>query len=464
MRFAARLLALPAAALLAAASARDDLATLAAASGHPASVHIRASATHVIEGRTVELTVEQLGAMRLVRRCVSGICAGNWFDGRRSWSFGVNEIALPEQDDAAMPLRRTAAAIASYAFAEPAFRAAGGTVTVIDPGRFRVRAPGGAELIALVDDAVHAVRRIETPGGETVATYGHEIRIGGALYALDRRGPFETGPLDAAVAARGPLSAPAGPVVAFTGTAALPLGSDPVPIVACSLGHRVARCLFDSGTEPSAVALPFAESLGLEPRGELEISGLRRFVTGMVESGPLEVGMARFDRVRLAVLPSTNAASFDIVVGADLLGRVRLVLDRRRATAQVTAPAAGSAPDAIALAFQGGRPHVETKIGDESVVALLDTGDQATLSLGYAAYREGTQWPIAGRGIARGVAGADDILRVTVPQVHVGPLVLGETEAIVRRTQDEPHVGIGLWTRYLVELDEFNGRLRCRPG
>lgn len=464
MRFAVCLLGLPAAALLAAAAPRDELVTLAAASGHPASIHIRAVATRMIEGRTVELTVEQLGAARLVRRCVAGVCGGRWFDGRRSWSFGINEIALPEQDDAAMPLRRTAAAIASYAFAEPAFRAAGGTVTTAGPGRFRVSAPGGAELIAIVDDAAHAVRRIETNRGEAVASYGREIRVGGGLYALDRRGPFETGALDGAVAARGPLAAPGGPAVTFAGNGALSLGNDPVPILPCRLGGRLARCLFDTGTEPSAVALPFAEALGLEPRGELEISGLGRFVTGMVESGPLEVGAARFDRVRLAVLPSASMARFDIIVGADLLGRVRLVLDRSRGAAQVTAPGTGGASDAIALAFQGGRPHVDTRIGDASVEALLDTGDQATVSLGYAAYREGTQWPIAGRGIARGVAGADDILRVTVPQVHVGPLVLGETEAIVRRTQDEAHVGIGLWTRYQVELDEFNARLRCRPG
>ncbi|HYZ16934.1 MAG TPA: aspartyl protease family protein [Candidatus Acidoferrum sp.] len=461
MRFAACLLALPAAALLAAAPPRDELATIAAASGHPAKVHIRASATRVIEGRTVELSVDQFGPARLVRRCVSGTCAGTWFDGRRIWSFGINEIPLPEQDDAAMPLRRTAAAIASYAFAEPAFRAAGGTVTALGGGRFRVRAPAGAELVALVDETSHAVRRIETNAGEIVATYGHIVRIDGALYALDRRGGFETGPLDRAAAARGPLAAPGGPAVTFAGKPSLALGDDPIPIVPCRLGQRDGRCLFDTGTEPSAIALPFAEALGLEPRGELEIAGFGRFLTGMVESGPLEIGAARFDRVRLAVLPSANAARFDIIVGADLLGRVRLVLDRRGGTAEVGAPAPGAAPDAIALAFLGGRPHVATTIGDAPVVALFDTGDEATVSLGYAAYREGTQWPVAGRGIARGVGGADDILRVTVPQVHVGALQLGETEAVVRRTQGEAHVGIGLWTRCRVELDESNGRLAC---
>lgn len=458
------LLALPAAALFAAATPPDELATIAAASGHAASIHVRASATRTVEGRTVELTVEQLGVTRLVRRCISGVCGGTWFDGRRSGTFGINEVVLPEADDESVPIRRTAAAIASYAFAEPAFRASGGSVSALESGRFRVRAAGGAELIALVDPADHAVNRIETPSGETVATYGHATRVGGALYALDRHGPFETGPLDTAVAVRGPLTAPAGPAMTFSGNGTVALGDDPIPIVPCKLGGHPGRCLFDTGTVPSAIALPFAEGLGLEPRGELEISGFGRYLTGMVESGPLEVGAARFDRVRLAVLPSANMARFDIVIGADLLGRVRLVLDHKRRTAQVTQPAPATAPDAIALAFHRGLPYVQTRIGDAPVLALLDTGDQATVSLGYAAYREGTQWPIAGRGTASGIAGTDDILRVTVPQIHVGPLVLGETEAVVRRTQDEAHVGIGLWARYLVELDEFNGRLRCRPG
>ncbi|HTJ27045.1 MAG TPA: pepsin/retropepsin-like aspartic protease family protein [Candidatus Limnocylindria bacterium] len=460
-----RLLALPAAALLSAATPSDDLAAIAAGAGHPAIRHFRATMSRVVEGRPTELTVEQLGATELVRRCVAGICAGFWFDGQHRWTFGINEIVLQDADDAATPVRRTLAAIASYAFAEPAFRSSGGTVTAAGPGRWRVRAAGGAELVAVVDPPGRTLRRVETPGGQTLAEYGSETRAGGATYALDREGPFEPGRLDAVSVVPGPLAAPAGPAVTFANDASpLALTKDAVPIVPCTLAGRAARCLLDTGAQPSALALSFAEALGLEPRGELELLGFGRFLTGMVESGPLALGAARFERVRLAVLPSTGGVGFDIAIGADLLGRVRVLLDRRRGIARIGPPASAPAAGAIPLRIRAGSPRTTATLDGTTVDALLDTGDQATISLGYAQYREGTPWPLAGRGTARGIAGADDILRVTIPDVSIGRVRLGRTEATVRRTQDEPHVGVGLWTFCVVELDEQNGRLRCSPG
>jgi Aspartyl protease len=463
MRFAVSLLALPAAALLAAATPGDELATIGAANGHPATRHFRATAARVLEGRPATLTIEQLGATRLIRRCVTGLCTGSWFDGRRRWTFGINEIALPEPDDEATPLRRSLAAIASYAFAEPAFRAGGGTVSASGADRFRVRAAGGAELLVLIDPRSHTVRRVETLGGDLVAEYRRETKPGGASFALDREGPFEVGSLDTASVIAGPLTVPAGPAVTFSAPQRLALAKEPLPIVPCTLAGHPARCLLDSGAQPSAVALPLAEALGLEPRGELELEGFGRFLTGVVESGPLALGAARFDRVRFAVLPSTSGIGFDVVVGADLLGRVRLVLDRRGNDAEITAPSDAPIADAIPLRLLGGRPRVTASLDGETIDALLDTGDQATVSIGYARYREGTQWPLAGRGTAQGIAGSDDFLRVTVPELRIGATNLSRAEATVRRTQDEPHIGIGLWTVCLMELDEQNGRLRCSP-
>ncbi len=461
MRFAARLLALLAALPLPAAAAPDPLAALAAANGHPALVHVAASATRLVEGRRVGLELEQLGATRLVRHCVGQVCAGSWFDGRRLWTFGVNAIPLPEADDAATPLRRTLAAIGSYAFAEPAFRAAGGTVSPRGPGRFRVRAPEGAELDAVIDPATHALSRVVTPAGEPVAAYGRLVRVGGATFALERSGGLETGPLDAASPREGPLGPPGGPATAYRGDGEVALAREPVPIVPCTLaGHRV-RCLLDSGATPSAVVLPLVETLGLEPQGELELMGFGRFSTGLVTSGPLALGAARFERVQLAVLPSSGGVPFDVVVGADLLARLRVELDRPHDRARILAPQSGGAAGAIPLSFHDGLPHVDALIDGLPAQALLDTGDSAVLSLGYAAYRTGPQWPLLGRGSASGIAGSDDVLRVTVPSLRVGPLALDAVPAIVRRTQDEPHLGVGLWERCRLELDELNARLQC---
>jgi hypothetical protein len=468
MRFAVRLLALAAALgtvavaalrAVAAVPPPDPLAALAAASGHAAAVHFHATGTRTVEGRTVTTTLDELGTRRLVRRCVDGVCGGTWFDGTREWTFALNDVALPEEVDESALTERTLAAIASYAFAEPAFRAAGGTVAPAGPGRWRVRARDAVELTAVVDPATLALRRIDSADGRPLAAYGAETRAGGATFALDRRGPFEPGPLDAVTVAADPIGPPAGVAVTFAGDAPLSLGSDPIPIVPCSVGGRTVRCLLDTGATPSAITLNLAEALGLEPHGELEITGLSRFATGFVETGPLALGGATFPRARFAVVPQSAAARFDVVVGSDLLGRVRLVLDRAARTARVLPPGGGpDPPGAVPLTFRSGTPLVQTTFGPQGARALLDTGDEAVLSIGYAAYRVGPQWTVVTRGQALGMAGADDIFTVEIPDVRVGPLAVGATRTAVRRTQSIAHVGIGLWDRYVVDLDESAGR------
>ncbi|MEA2787535.1 MAG: hypothetical protein QOF71_3639, partial [Candidatus Eremiobacteraeota bacterium] len=239
MLFAVRPLALAVVlGAVAAAPTPDALAGLAAANGHAAAVRLHATGSRVVEGRTITTTLDVLGTQRLERRCVAGVCGGTWFDGSREWTYALNDVALPEEVDEATLTLRTLAAIASYAFAEPAFRSGGGTVTAAGPDRWRVRARDGIELTAVVDPATRALARIDTAEGRTLAVYGHPIRAGGATFALDRRGPFESGPLDAAAVVADPLGPPAGAAATFAGESALALGSDPVPIVTCSLGGR----------------------------------------------------------------------------------------------------------------------------------------------------------------------------------------------------------------------------------
>ncbi len=448
------------------APAPDPLEAIASANGHAASAHLRATGKRVVEGRTVTTVVDQLGATRVLQRCINGVCGGTWFDGSREWTFGLNEVALPEDTDDATLVERTLFAIASYAFAEPAFRAGGGTVARESSNRWRVRAREGADLVAVIDPATRAVQRVENAAGRAVAVYGREARAaGGATFALDRSGPLETGPLDEVAVAPGPVGPPAGPVATFAGDAPVALGTEPIPIVPCSIGGRSVRCLLDTGATPSAMTLVLAEALGLEPHGELEISGFGRFATGFVEAGPLVLGPARFERARFAVVPQSSAARFDAVIGSDLLGRTRMVLDRGRGTARFLPPASSppAAPNVVRLTFHAGSPLVQTMFGPEGARALLDTGDQAVLSLGYAAYRVGPQWPVIGRGQAVGMGGVDDILTVQIPEVQVGALALGPTRATVRRTQGLAHVGIGLWDRFVVDVDEEAGRASFSP-
>ncbi len=460
MRFAVASLALSALlATVGAAPPLDPLASLAAANGHPAEVHFRARGSRVVEGRTVTTTLDQLGQTRLVERCIAGVCGGDWFDGTREWTFGLNEVALPEAVDEATLTLRTLAAIAAYAFAEPAFRANGGTVTAAGADRWRVRARDGVALVAVIDAASQTVIRVETAAGRPLAVYGRPVKAGGASFPLDRSGPAELGTFDSVAAVAGSLGPPAGAVPAFAAASPLPLAAEPVPIVPCTLAGRSVRCLLDSGATPSAISLPLAEALNLEPHGELEIAGFSRFATGFVETGPLVLGPARFAQARFAVVPPSRAAHFDVVVGSDLLGRVRLVLDRRQGTARILPPGGSEGPNSVALTFRAGSPIVAAQLGPQGVRALLDTGDESVVSFGYAAYRDGPAWPVIAHEQATGMAGAEDAFTVEIPEVRIGSIVLGTTRALVRRTQVSAHVGVGLWTRYVLDLDEQGERI-----
>jgi len=84
------------------------------------------------------------------------------------------------------------------------------------------------------------------------------------------------------------------------------------------------------------------------------------------------------------------------------------------------------------------------------------------VSLGYADYRRWPQWPVAGRTLAAGVAGASDAFFVTIPDVRLGDQSLGPTRAAVNRIQERVHIGIGLWTRCVVDLDLAHQRFGCR--
>ena len=78
-------------------------------------------------------------------------------------------------------------------------------------------------------------------------------------------------------------------------------------------------------------------------------------------------------------------------------------------------------------------------------------------------YRVGPQWPVVSRGQAVGIAGADDFLMVELPELQIGRLAVGPIKAAVRRTQTLPHVGIGLWDRYVLDLDEASERISFSP-
>lgn len=433
---------------------------VAAAAGHPARTHLRATLTMIREGRTTLDLLDVEGSRRLTRRCTDGLCAGEWFDGTHAYAFGVNGAALPDgrADEA---LLRTYAAVASTAFAEADFTRAGGSVERIGSAdrhheRYAVRAAGGTPLIAIADARSHLLVGVERPDGGTLETFSRTRAAGFVLHAGRRYDTLER------IAAA--LAEPAGAKTVLAAPSEIPLVSAILPIVPCALGGQRARCLIDTGTTPSGISLAFAERLKKEPHGEIVISAMGRYLTGVVEAGTLAIGSATIDDLHLAVIPNARDFGFDVILGSDALAALRLDIDASRRVVRLAASEGGPAPGAIPLTFVDGVPFVDTRLGDVPQRMLFDTGDSSVLAIGYDQYRRNVElFPATGRVTARGLGGSSDALIGRIEHATVGGLDLGGSEVRVVRTLHEGHVGFGVTARCAVlVLDYPQRRIDCR--
>lgn len=469
MGCASRRLTAPVAALLSALAALgagpapNPAAAIAAAAGHPAGLHLLAQASRTRDGQVETAALEIAGPNRLDRVCRDDVCSGSWFDGRTRQTFGINGTPLPErdEDDSA---ERTFAAIASTAFAEPAFLAAGGTVSRLPQTdaalRYRVIAPGGRELVAIADARTSRLTGVEfpdrTPYRRLVASVaGTTIVYGARLY-------------ERIVAVDTPFVPPAPPRVAVSETRDIPLRSADLPIVPCTLAGRTANCLIDTGTTPSAMTLDLAERLDREPHGSIEIAGLGTYLTGVVDAGPLVLGGATFDHLRFAVIPRVRGATFDVILGPDALANVRIGFDVARRSARVAASTAQPTDTGITVDFSAGVPYAQVRLGsrERSEAMLVDTGDAGLLSIGYDEYREDTGlFTVRGPGSATGLGGpAMDTLQGELAHADVGGWSLGNVAISAVRGQHIGHIGYGLAARCAsFVLDLGRHRIECSP-
>lgn len=439
----------------------NPAAAIAAAAGHPAQRHLRAEAHWTRDGQSGTVSLETAGVERLVRECSAQLCSGSWFDGGQRATFGINGTPFPEStnDDA----ERTFAAIASTAFAEPEFLGGGGTVAAMpDAGdarlRYRVTAPRGTALIAVADAQSHRLTGIESADRTLFRPLTANVSGTTILYAARAYDRVEE--------VAGPIVAPSGPAVSLSETKQLPLLEEAVPIVPCSLSGRAARCLIDTGTTPSAVTLDFAERLGQEPHGRIEISGLGTYLTGAVDAGPITLGSATFGVLHLAVIPRARGVPFDIVLGSDALAGLRITFDSRRRQARIASAGDGLTGTPIAVAFSGGLPYVQVRLGqrDEPESMLVDTGDSALLSIGYDEYREDPAL-FAARG-ADAAAGLGtlplDAVEGRIRRAEVGAQLFDDVPISAVRGQHAGHVGYGLAGRCpALTLDLGRRRIVC---
>lgn len=457
------------------------LARVRAASGSPYARHIVSVAQETIDGRTFEVRSESQGYRLLVRRCRDVVCEGTYFDGERDYVVNINDTALPrslrDNDD-----ERTLRAIATSAFASQQFRGEGGTVTELSDvdrdgrtlRRLAVATQGAGPLDVLIDPVTALPVAATSADGKIVFDYRDFRHVDGLTL------PFEVwrdGRLvdrfESRAVSREPLRGPVGLVPTFNGPpAAIRLesginGRRVLPGIACTFGDVLARCLIDTGNSAMGMSLELAEHLDLDASGEFEVTGVGRYVTGLVSAGALHVGNATFPPAKYVVLHDLQAYGYDAVLGADALANARVIIDYARETVTFE-PADPAARDAtIPIRFENFVPVLTMQIGALDVPLALDTGDEASLDLSDAYYsaHPGIFTPRATRQVG-GIGGSAEQVVGEVPSVRIATFEV-EREQIGATRASQPtasgHIGSGFLAHFSVVLDYARARIGLIP-
>jgi predicted aspartyl protease len=442
--------------LLAAAvtAAPPSLARIAAAGGHPGAVPLRASAEIERDGVRYRITDERAGRTRLVRACAEELCTGTWFDGDRLFTLGINGDRFPASERETRA-ERTLDAVLSLRFADPGFT---GTVAAGAAGEYAVRASGGSELAVAIDPRTALPTAVRAPDGSYVQAFAPPQWFAGAVTLGEM--PFER--IERAGAER---LLPVEPAVTIgAAVAPVPAAGARVPAIPCTLETLPLRCLLDTGSTPSSVTLAVAERLGREPHGRLVVRSLESVSSGTIDAGELRFANVTVGTLHYGVIASTRDRGYDVVVGSDILGGLRFEIASATHAIRFTASGARPRGVVIPLEFEAGSPYVRIEIDGAAEPALVDTGDEALVAIGYDAYRRGTRFAVRPAGTVAGAVGSSDTLEGIAGDGRIGPLELGKMPVVVVRSEHGAHVGMGLSERCAVlGVDLHAAELDCVP-
>ncbi len=495
MRFAAVLVSVFFAMLLDSCPSRAAAASLDAllvrsrlASGAPYRYHVVSHSHETHGGRTFDVTTETDGLKYRAKSCSRGLCTGFYFDGERSFDANFNDTALPlsARVDA---LQITLRAIVSYAFTAPDFRTSGGQLSEREPvlrdgisyRRLAIAPFRGSLLDAIVDSKSGLVVGVVSDERKYAFELRDQRKVDGKItlpYEISLNGTvverFERRAIESA-----PLEAPVGLVPTLTGTpesiamSKLERASEQ-PVVPCTVGNERVKCLLDTGNSGLSMSLELAEKLGIEPRGgAFDISGVGKYVTGIVRAPALVVGNARYPGAEYVVLHDLRQYGYDVVLGADAFAHARITIDypKREVTIAPTGPNATVAPsDAVALSFENFIPIASVRIGEQNAPLAIDTGDESTINLAYDYYAahpgifkpSGTT-PVSGiGGTSSEITG--DVARVRFGDYDVMQPKIGATKSLA--ATGKGHLGSGFLRHFAVTFDYGRSRLElaAQPG
>ena len=339
------------------------LAKSRASSGSPYLYHVVSRSHETSEGRTYDITTETEGLKYRAKRCVKSVCSGFYFDGDRSFDSNFNETALPLAS-VVDGLQLTLRAIASYAFAAPDFRTKGGTLSEREPiaragkvyRQIAIAPRFGAVLDAILDPDTGIVVGVASDAQRLAFEFRDERKVGDKLllpYVIALNGAVIERFDDRRIASD-PLEAPAGLVPKFSGSDAVPFKKldrqTPQVVVPCSIGGQDVSCLLDTGNSGMSMSLELSEKLGIEPQTDaFAVSGIGKYVTGILKGPALTVGDATYPGANYVVLHDLHQYGYDVVLGTDAFAHARISIDYGARTVSFAPSGTGNEGD---LSFQ----------------------------------------------------------------------------------------------------------------
>jgi len=456
-------------------SMKNILERMRLAGGNVYEAHIASTSVPEPSGGIAEDDMQ--GTRFLTRRCISDLCEGSYFDGRRWYSVSLNATALPRMPESD-PSERALRSDLSLDFLNRRFTAAGGRIR--DGGassfegkpcrRIVVSQPSMVPTQLCVDTRSWLLTAIRDSDGNILALRDYR-RVG--RYRL----PFEVyrnGALlrryDSRTVVEAPLDSPQGLAGAFP-TAIARASLDPhsaTPIANCRIGDRDERCLIDSGNSGLAMSIELAEALGLQAVGAFRVSGLGTYATEVVRAGPLQMGTLQLPPANYVVLADIHRYGYDLVLGADLLAASKVTIDPFEHAITFAPSSPGDDADSVALAFENLVPVIGVTLDDIRARLAIDTGDQSNINLSWRFYadhpslfRPQRTEPVAG------VGGGSTQLIGRIESMRIGQYTalnqeIGTTQNLLGT--GDGHLGAAFLSRFTIVLDYPQQRMRLLPA
>lgn len=467
-------------AVAATASARDDTAAfldrMREHSGPVWRLHLHSTSHLSVNGAMISIATDTEGVRFYAHQCDGKLCVGTYYDGVRSYSVNINSTALPAaRTDETL---RSARIVASLAFLAPDFTDRGGLIddqglVTVDGTPLRdllISAPLAPSVDVYVDPKTYLVRYARDVNGVATFAYSDYRRLDGGVslpFSVTRNG-VALEHYDARSVAGTAFAPPLGIRPAFRpAIERLALDREhATPIFDCTLGGIALKCLLDSGNSGLSVSLEVAERLNAHAVGQFTVHGLGDYATQVVEAGPLVAGSMTVADARYVVLHDIHRFGYDVVLGADVLASTSVQLDGAHHTiAFGAAPRRGGS--VVPLSFQNFVPVLNVGLNDQTAVLALDTGDESTINLSYAYYREHPAlFRATEQRAVSGVGGNGVELIGQIGSVRVGSYALREQQIGTTTTMQSTgsgHLGAGFLSQFLVTIDYQEGSLRLAP-